>query len=481
MINLKNIYNVFAGSLVASMIAFSGCSTDDIWVPSTNNDGQYEISEIPVALTVNANNKAKNEYLEIRQEKSTELFLTTTNEIKSSVDAQYFYDSEALKKYNFLHDTKYLAVPEELLTLSNDGIVTFEGGTKKSSALNVTIKSGEGLNPEEIYIVPLSAKSLSNSSALKIAENASYFIYVKDLTSIPDATKPAYTKIVDGKEVFWKDATKVISCMEVNDTNPLNNLNFTLKSSGKPLVDIVILFSGNINYNAETGRVFNHNNPNVQHLLDNHEKYLKPLQDRGIKVVLGILGNHDRASVTNLNDDVARAFAQELKAVADAYDLDGFFWDDEYSKPIYPTPPGFVSYNNSSRLFYEVKRAMPDKLNMTYLWAGLYSAHEIDGVRPKDFIDYTVSDYGAGPGSGYGEDFTDLQKSPYSQEYNLGKAMTSNSKTIEGYKKYGAHMIFAMDPFRSNLSRQVSSMEAIAKGLYGDDLVVDEAFYKKDW
>ena len=40
--------------------------------------------------------------------------------------------------------------------------------------------------------------------------------------------------------------------MEVNDANPLNNLSFTLKSNGKPLVDALIIFSANINYNVET-------------------------------------------------------------------------------------------------------------------------------------------------------------------------------------------------------------------------------------
>ena len=78
--------------------------------------------------------------------------------------------------------------------------------------------------------------------------------------------------------------------MEVNDANPLHNLCYTLKESKKYVFDQVILFSGNINYNAEIGEVYNYNNENVQHLLDYKEKYLKPLQEKGMKVILGILG-----------------------------------------------------------------------------------------------------------------------------------------------------------------------------------------------
>ena len=61
---------------------------------------------------------------------------------------------------------------------------------------------------------------------------------------------------------------KVMMYIEVNDTNPLNALEFVLKDSGKLFFDDIILFSANINYNAETGRVYVLNNPNVQFLLD---------------------------------------------------------------------------------------------------------------------------------------------------------------------------------------------------------------------
>jgi len=46
---------------------------------------------------------------------------------------------------------------------------------------------------------------------------------------------------------------------------------------------------------------------------------------------------------------------------------------------------------------------------------------------------------------------------------------------------YGSHMIFAMDPFRSNFSRQLSSMEDIAEAFYDDELVYDGQPYSKDW
>lgn len=479
MINMKNIYRSFAAIALVGCMTLAGCSNDDIIVdPETS--GIFDVADIPVALTVNENNKAKNQFIEFRDEASTELFLTTAKEVKAEVESQFYYNIDILTKYNFEKGTKYVAFPEDLVTLSNDGVVKFDVDSKKSTALSIVVKSSEALKADITYVLPVSAKLVSednfDENTLKVGKSADYFIFIRDLSSIPDATKPPYVD-ADGNVT---PAVKVISCMEVNDTNPLNNLCFTLKNSGKPLIDIVILFSGNINYNAETGRVYNHNNPNVQHLLDNRDKYLKPLQDRGIKVVLGILGNHDSAGVNTLADETARAFVQELKAVCDAYNLDGIFWDDEYTKLAYDIP-GFQS-GNCSRLIYETKKAMPDKLNCVYAYSSTYELSPVDGILPGDYIDWAIDDYG-GYASGKYPGITKGQWAVQSQEYNLGRNLMTSVSSFTSIRKegWGGNMIFAMDPNRANSQRQIESMQAMAKGFYDDELVVEKPFYKKDW
>ncbi len=274
--------------------------------------------------------------------------------------------------------------------------------------------------------------------------------------------------------------------MEVNDTNPLNNLSFTLKKSGKYLIDAVILFSANINYNAETGRVYVYCNPNVQHLLDNREKYLKPLQDRGMKVLLGILGNHDRAAIDNLSDETARLFALDCKGMVDAYQLDGVFLDDEYSATISPAPAGFVepSRDAASRLCYELDRAMPDKLVTVYVLGGTYMLNEVDGKLPGEFIDYALHDYRQG--SDLTKHYPGLPKSGmgmWSQEFNRARwADLSDLKDMRS-KGYGAHMIFAMDPNRgtTNVNRQMTALQNCASAFYDDEMVFDGIKYPKDW
>ena len=301
-------------------------------------------------------------------------------------------------------------------------------------------------------------------------KQSSFVLLVNDLSKMPNCDKST--------------GIKIVSCMEVNDCNPLNNLCFTLKKSGKPLIDMVILFSANINYNVETGQVYIYNNDNVRHLLSNKEKYLKPLQDKGIKVVLGILGNHDASGIANLTPKGAKLFAKEIKEVLDAYQLDGVFFDDEYSK--YSGAPGFEpspSSEAAARLCYETKKAIGDKIVSVYVYGRTSSLPAVDGVQSGNFVDYALHDYGRS--SDLSNNYPGMPKSRmglYSQEYNRGYwANTAGLQRIRT-EGYGCHMIFAMDPFRRNFSYgQIPSMQNIAKELFDDELVYNNTPYRKDW
>lgn len=413
--------------------------------------------------------KGKNEmnFVEFRDKGEVEIYLALTNNADQNSSASVKFDSKVLDDYNTKNETDYKLFPESLVTFEND--LQIAKGSKKSEKGIITIESSEELDPETTYVIPVS--STINSSNITLAEKESKFlIFVKDLTKIPNAAKPT--------------GIEIISCMEINDTNPLNNLNFTLKSSGKPLIDQVILFSANINYNNETGKVYVYNNPNIEHILANREKYLKPLQDRGMKIILSILGNHDRSGVANLSDETAKIFAQELKAICDAYNLDGIFFDDEYSAYQSPPPPGFVSPSSAAaaRLCYETKKAMPDRLVQAYVYSRTSSLPAVDGVPSGEFVDYGIHDYGRS--TDLSSNYPGMPKSRmalYSQEFT-GRSWASKSNlTRMRDNGYGAHMIFALDPFRSNVSRQLTAMRDIADALFDDELVVDTNYYRKDW
>lgn len=413
--------------------------------------------------------------VEFRSAGDVSLRLKTTEKLTAEAVVTVTYDETVLTEYNNKYGTSYEVFPKNEVTLENGGVIKMASGVVLSSEMKVSYVSDGSLASDRSYIIPLRMKVTSGDFRLA-EEDQTRLIFVKDLTGIPDCNK-----YVDGKP-----AVKVFSCMEVNDTNPLNNLSFTLKSNGKPLVDVLIIFSANINYNAETGRVYIFNNENVQALLDRREHYLKPLQDRGMKIILGLLGNHDRSGVANMAKETAEAFALEVKAMCDAYQLDGIFVDDEYSNYEYNNiTPGFVypGPQAAARLCYEVKKAQPERWVVAYAYSTTYGLPSVDGMQAGEFVDYALHDYGAS--SDLSRTFPGMPKANmglYSQEFNRGYIASESSLKSMRDRGYLSHMIFAMDPNRSNFAwTQLPAMERMAKAFYDDELVFDGIKYPKDW
>ncbi len=464
----KNITKPFFILFAVAFVSFSLLtSCDESLLEGKVDESDYVIPEYNIGYLVDGKGKKDIDFVEFRDEGTVDMYLSLTNNASGNAVASIKYDSKVLDIYNSEYNSDYALFPESLVSFEGD--LEVSNGSKKSSKASVKFLTGEELDSEITYVIPVSTELKSGSITLAEKESK-YLIFVKDLSKVPTAAKST--------------GIEIISCMEINDTNPLNNLNFTLKSNGKPLIDQVILFSANINYSSETGKVYVYNNPNVEHLLANRDKYLKPLQDRGIKVILGILGNHDRSGVANLSDETARIFAQELKAVCDAYNLDGIFYDDEYSAYQNPPPPGFVSPSAAaaSRLCYETKRAMPDKLVQAYVYGLTRSLPAVDGIPSGEFVDYGIHDYRAG--SDLSSNYPGMPKSRmalYSQEFNRGYWTSKSNLVNMRNNGYGAHMIFAMDPFRTNRARQITAMQDIASALFDDELVVDTNYHKKDW
>lgn len=70
----------------------------------------------------------------------------------------------------------------------------------------------------------------------------------------------------------------------------------------------------------------------------------------------------------------------------------------------------------------------------------------------------------------------------YSQEFNLGSTASESNLRSMRENGYLSHMIFAMDPNRSNFEWiQMSAMERMARAFYDDELVFDGIKYPKDW
>lgn len=309
-----------------------------------------------------------------------------------------------------------------------------------------------------------------------------------DITSIYSSAEPAdyFTKYADGEP-----AQVVFSCIEVNNTNPLQTQNFRLKKANKYLFDGVILFSSNVNFSKRDNEVYIHNNDNVQAILNNYDHYIKPLKDKGIKVFLSLLGNHDGSGLANMSDARCRDFAKAIADTLDKYNLDGVFFDDEYSeynKDL--AAQGFEGFQNrgssacASRLAYETKKAIGDRWTIAYKYGSFNSLNDIDGVKPGQYIDYVLTDYGVvGTWSGNSAAYPGTTQRQWGvASVNMGgyTNMTFLKQSRSG--KYGALMIYNLDQVSGNYGYvYYDTLLKIAKNLFDDELEVDETRYTKDW
>lgn len=316
-------------------------------------------------------------------------------------------------------------------------------------------------------------------------------VATSDVTSIEcSAAAPDFCrKTVDGVPAQF-----VFSCIEVNNTNPLQTLNFRLGTANKYLFDGVILFSSNINFSKKEDVVYIHNNDNVQAILNNYDHYIRPIKERGIKVFLSILGNHDGSGLSNMSDDRCRKFAQAIADTLDKYDLDGVFFDDEYSDYTDPSKDlggqGFAGFQPkgtsacASRLAYETKKAIGQRWVVAYKYGAFNSLGEVEGKKPGEFVDYILTDYGVvGNWTNNQRSYPGSERSQWGIcSVNLGGYTNFTFLKHSRTEKYGALMIYNLDQESGNYDYvYYDILLKITKNLFDDTLVVDPTHYKKDW
>jgi hypothetical protein len=201
---------------------------------------------------------------------------------------------------------------------------------------------------------------------------------------------------------------------------------------------------------------------------------VQELHDMGMKVVVSILGS-TYAGVAHLTDEACKSYAQEIANYCEAHDLDGVFFDDEYTD--YWDYPGLTSPSkaHAARLCYETKMAMPDKLVTCYMYTNTYGFYdEIEGVEPGDFVDYGINDYNRWYDESYYLGMERTQVAPgsanFAEAYANWCATPSNLQRVRS-EGYGAYMVYCLTANQSVYAREIEQLQNIAQYLYDDELV----------
>ncbi|MEA4810207.1 glycosyl hydrolase family 18 protein [Macellibacteroides fermentans] len=235
---------------------------------------------------------------------------------------------------------------------------------------------------------------------------------------------------------------KLTVYIETNDINPLNAKEYYFCDTipqKEEVIDHVILFASNIRGTATTVELYH--NPNQTHILNNAATLIQPLQAKGIKVMLGLLGDWTGVGFANLNSTLRVDFAQQVANCVTTYGLDGVDFDDEYAD-YGNAPPGLPapSATNFGLLIQEVRDLLPDKLITVFHYGG-YTNFD---ATTMSSLDYMWPNFGCAPTPPTG-----LANSKWAK---LSIRIISSSSTIpnaltiqacaSSYSGYGAVMMF---------------------------------------
>ena len=427
-------------------------------------------------VAVTLNNKAEGDFFQLTSGSVTaSVSVSIAEAVAEDIVVELALDLPYASEYAFITGDNYTAISAESVTFAATEL-TIAAGATESDPVAVTV-DGAALNFGEGYLVPILATVKSGAASFAMDAKRVNYVVMK----------------ASAKEGKVKNAL----FFEVNDCNPLNALEYVL-DDGKdtPFFDLVILFAANINYNALEDVVYLHNNPNVQALLDETDVYIQPLRKKGIKVQLGLLGNHDASGLCQLSDWGAREWAKEVAEAVRFYKLDGVDLDDEYSSSPDVNNHWFTYKSSAAgaRLAYELKMAMKEACywptEISIFSYGYFSSVptvmengvEIDQVN---FIDQVLANYyssGYPQGSTMGKD----RCSGASMELNLGSNLTMTEAKAKALADngYGWAMWFAFDPsgtgsVDNNRSRSFQQFNEAAKGFYGCELKQPKNVYNK--
>ena len=476
--NMKTYKSVLL--LSAALCLASSCQKD-VFEVEGNVANKIKNVELPTASLRNASGSAYYTTVEATTADTTiALHLELSKATVGAVSGTLAYgDASLVEEYNAAYGTSYKVFPEQNVEFGDPAVVmpgeTVSTGADIKLTIDDSILSYENTSGDITYAIPVTVTTDDPSVTLP---GEPHLVFVKNRKGI--------TPISSNRKYH------IFSCMETGTANPLFHLALNLKSTGEPLFDHVIIFSSALMWDPDAREIKVKPNTCQAALNANYEKYVKPLQDRGIKVIMSLLstGHHDSGiglTMASIGEETSKTVGKMLADYCNTYHLDGIFFDEEYGE-VRSDIPGVESYKSSkliSRLMYETKKAMPDKEVIAYTYSYTSSLYAVDGVNPSEYVDWSIGDYGSWSKGSFEGGMPLSKMTPNSVNCAPGtQRWTATSSTFRNLMSqgWGGYMVYCLDFAIDTWVNQWYSLRNIAYYLFDGDSIVDTGYRPKaEW
>lgn len=314
--------NLFKLGILVGLFAFTGCQEDTLVaeVPSLEGGVATLAATFVSKDDVHSNVHrwtGKNLQFELLQGKNRDEDLSASfDNSKETLEALVgqFAKLKGIDEYKLLAAECY-ELPEKVQLRKGQSSISFE----------VKIKDVA----DGIYVLPLVLKNGTRELGVQFVEVVQW----PDVTDIdrtwlsrtPSVTEPRLAVAIEAAENDLRNAGNYILYPEGVEKPALK----------RPLFDMVVIFSANMNFDEGTGTPVLYYNESVRKVLANRDVFVKPLQDKGIKVLLSVMPNHQGIGFSNLDisgeREMIRGFARDIRDAIQMYGLDGVMFDDEYA------------------------------------------------------------------------------------------------------------------------------------------------------
>lgn len=464
---MKRLPIIYALTMMVSL-AFTACEKGYEVVVAGNSD-RYESSQNAIISLRNETGQAYFTTIEMRHDQET---VSITGKLlgQNSVGAEAvisFGGADMVESYNAAYGTAYEMFPIENATISSGELVFNMLSSESEGAVDVMLDA-QGLKQDVTYMLPL----VSSTGTKGAVAGEPMYLLIKDYRSIPDNNK----------------GVKIFSCIESDSNSILDNLAFRLKNSGQYLIDVLIIFTsgGDVSFSTVTGEINVPSNGGTINHISHQKDIIDEVHKRGVKAICTVTTN----GISQLKLETAKDFARKLADFVYAHNLDGVFFDTEYTN-YDDTRPGFsdTSTDNMARFLLEVKRCMPDKMIATYLYGSLIRLNNIsssDGVPLKDFVDYGLNDYGRTTcPAALGKERVGIFSDNFAEAFR--SIWCNDESRCKKSGEYGAHMFYCFTAGRylnpnSAYNSTRECIDNIARLWYNDEIVCEPLDdIHKDW